>query len=55
MSQTEKNKVRNFKATDSQMKKIVRNAKKFANGNLSAWLRHAASNYKPKKSEMVSL
>lgn len=43
----------NFKVTDAEEKKIKEQAKKFANGNVSEWMRYSAMNLKPKKSDMV--
>jgi hypothetical protein len=43
----------NFKAAGKDHKKIALLAKKHAGGNMSAWLRHAALNYRPKKNEII--
>lgn len=37
------------------IREIRANAKKYADGNLSAWMRHAAIRYKPKRGEVVDL
>jgi hypothetical protein len=43
----------NFKAASKDHKKIAALAKKYAGGNTSAWLRHAALNYRPAKSVVI--
>ena len=42
----------NFRATKDELDKIKKLAKKYAGGNLTAWLKYTAINYKPKKSEL---
>ena len=42
----------NFRVLKEEREKIVSNAKKYAGGNLTAWLIHSAINYIPKKKEM---
>jgi len=42
----------NFKIVDSDRKKIVENAHKYTGGNISAWIKYASINYKPKKDEL---
>ncbi len=44
----------NFKVTSKEMKLIQNNADKYAGGNYSAWLRHAAINYKPAKKDLIN-
>lgn len=44
----EKAKLINFKVSDREYATLVLLAKKFATGNLSAWLRNAGLFYKPK-------
>lgn len=46
-SKIEKDTLINFRAKNSEMKKIKANAKKFADGNVSLWMRHAAMKYNP--------
>lgn len=46
----EKFELLNFKISPRDRKRLIANAKKFENGNLSAWIRRAGINYKvPKK------
>lgn len=45
----------NVKMSNADRKRMIANAKRFAKGNLSAWLRHAGKVYTPKKGEKVSL
>jgi hypothetical protein len=47
-------KIVNLKVNGKDRKAINALAKKYAKGNLSAWLRHAGLRYAPKKSEVVS-
>ena len=42
----------NFRATQEDIKIIKKMAKKYAKGNVSAWLRYVAMNYKPTKKEL---
>lgn len=44
----------NLKVNEEDRKTLDARAKKFAKGNLSAWLRHAGKYYVPKKSELIS-
>lgn len=59
-NQTIKNLIRekmilqNFKATPTDIAKFQDLANKYARGNVSAWLRHAGLNYRPKKSEVLN-
>ncbi len=39
----------NFKISDEDLEKIQKNAKRFADGNLSRWLRASGKNYVPPK------
>lgn len=48
----EKRKLRNVLADTAEWASIKKNAKKYANGNVSGWIREAAMNYVPKKSEL---
>ncbi len=43
----------NVKVTSQERKAMDRLAEKYAKGNLSAWLRHAARHYKPKRDEVI--
>lgn len=45
----------NIKMSPETRKRIKACAAKYADGNESAWLRHAALHYKPKQGEKVSL
>ena len=47
-----KTKLRNFKTTDAEWTAIRANAKKYANGNLSLWLRYAGMNHIPRKKDL---
>ena len=42
----------NFRVTKGELEEIKALAKKYAGGNLTAWLKYTAINYKPKKSEV---
>lgn len=44
-----------IKMTKANRRRALQFAKKFAEGNLSAWVRHAAVAHTPKKGEKVSL
>lgn len=48
-------KIVNFRASDDETKKIEALAAKWGYGSLSGWVRHAALNYRPRKSELVSV
>lgn len=43
----------NFKITGKDQALLTQRAKKFANGNLSAWLRYAGSHYVPPKKVVI--
>lgn len=43
----------NFKTTKGEKKALQTKANKFADGNLSFWLRYAALNHTPKKTDMA--
>lgn len=43
----------NIKINDNLRKKLQSFADRYAEGNLSAWLRHAGMNYAPSKGERV--
>lgn len=51
----EKRTLMNFKVSKAEIKTIEANALLFAGGNVSAWLRYAAMNYKPKKGELKNV
>ncbi len=44
----------NFSATEAEKKAIQALADKYADGNLSAWLRYAALHCKPAKGDLVA-
>lgn len=46
-------KVSNFKADDKVIRALHAKAKKHAQGNFSAWMRHAGLKYVPKKGETI--
>lgn len=41
----------NFKITESDRRAFMKSARRFTNGNLSAWLRYAASQFKPSRNQ----
>lgn len=43
----------NFKIDNAEQKLLMQRAKKYAKGNLSAWLRHAGSKYVPPKNVVI--
>lgn len=43
----------NFKTTKGEKKALQTKANKFADGNLSFWLRYAALNHTPKKTDIA--
>lgn len=43
----------NVKVTIAEKRQILLSAKKFANGNMSAWLRFASMNHKPARADLV--
>jgi hypothetical protein len=43
----------NLKVLKADMELIVNRAKKYADGNVSMWLRYAGSNHIPKKKDLV--
>jgi len=45
----------NVKVLPSDKLEIDERANRFAKGNLSAWIRHAAKHYEPKKGEKISM
>lgn len=45
----------NVKMTPADRRRLIANAKKWAGGNVSAWLRHAGKVYIPKRGEKISL
>lgn len=44
-----------IKIHERAIREIKTNAKKYASGNFSAWMRHASIHYKPKRGEVVDL
>ncbi|MDH4163310.1 MAG: hypothetical protein OEW15_11575 [Nitrospirota bacterium] len=44
-----------IKIHERAIREIKANAKKYAAGNFSAWMRHASIHYKPKRGEVVDL
>lgn len=44
-----------IKIHDRAIRQIKSNAKKYASGNFSAWMRHASIHYRPKRGEVVDL
>lgn len=52
IKETEDKKLINFKATEEEEKAILANAKKYAGGNMSAWIRFASQNFIPKASDL---
>ena len=48
----EKRKLYNFKVLDEELAVIEKKAKKFARGNISAWVRYASMNHVPKEMEL---
>ncbi len=44
-----------LKISAADRKKILANAKRFAEGNMSAWLRHAGKVYTPEEGEKIAL
>lgn len=43
----------NVKLSKKEKKAMEQNAKRFANGNLSLWLRYAGVNYVPRRSDSL--
>jgi len=50
---TSKMKVINFKASRGDMKQIKEKADKYTEGNVSAWIRYAATQLEPKKRDLL--
>ena len=48
-------KIVNLKVSSKDRSGLVKNAKRYAGGNLSAWLRYAGLHFTPAKSETVKL
>lgn len=46
--------MKTFKASPDEVEQILENAEKHTRGNVSAWVRDAALNYKPKKRVRLS-
>jgi len=42
----------NFKISNQDRKAVIENANKYTGGNISAWVKYASLNYKPKKGEL---
>lgn len=53
MKKKEDLKIIPIKTTRTERRALKSRAQDFANGNLSAWLRHAGLNYRPKKAEQI--
>lgn len=51
--ETGKMKLKNFKATEEDIALLQKNADKFADGNLSAWIRFAGINHVAKSRDLV--
>lgn len=45
----------NVKMTEADHKRLIAKAKRFADGNLSAWVRYTGRVYTPKKGEKITL
>jgi hypothetical protein len=43
----------NLKVTDVELRLIKDKAKKYTNGNISAWMRYASSQLNPKKKDVT--
>lgn len=46
-------KIMNIKVTSPKRIELRTRAKKYAKGNMSAWLRHAGTRYKPARAEII--
>lgn len=44
----------NIKTSTRDRKRLIINARKYAGGNLSLWLRHAGTKYVPRKSDVLA-
>jgi uncharacterized protein (DUF1778 family) len=44
----------NLKVTDEERKLIKLNADKYANGNISEWVRYASLNFLPEEKDLIS-
>lgn len=44
--------VKNFKITSTEFEGIKKLADKYADGNVSQWVRYAAKNFRPSKSDL---
>lgn len=42
-----------FRATDTELAEMQKKADKYCNGNLSAWIRYAATQLEPPKKDLV--
>lgn len=49
-----KMKVHNFKVKEQDLELIRKNANRYADGNVSHWIRHAALNHIPKNKHLVA-
>lgn len=47
-------KIQNFKASAEDMITFKKKADQYTNGNVSEWIRFAASNHRPRKSQLTS-
>ena len=47
-----KNRILSISVSPSELRTIKKLAQKYAGGNVSAWIRYCAINYKPKKHEV---
>jgi len=45
----------NVKMTSADRKRLTANARRYAKGNLSAWIRHSGQRYTPKAGEKIKL
>lgn len=45
----------NVKLTEDEFSRIFSNARKFAGGNISAWVRYAAMNLAPKQGDLTAV
>lgn len=50
---SKKQKLINFKCTDEELAVIKAKAEKYANGNLSEWIRYAAIELEPRSKDLV--
>jgi len=55
IKQTKPKTLTNFKVTEDELKVITRNAKKFAKGNVSEWIRFSSMNFIPSDKDLKIL